>query len=187
MCVPSTMQNRQVLFEQKIFPLRCDKFFVCGSLMRIIWRQTVPLWKPIVHFTSPPTFLLEYSHISVPLKWPPRSELRSIIPFSGLIKNLHCLVCPCTTCVQTINLMISLINSLFTQRNLFFPWEPLDQSEISALPESKLRQFLWASWGGATSPLMCFAYVPNSFLHPLLPKRLLHRLFCIRYMQERMS
>ena len=39
------------------------QIFVCHSLMRIIWRQTVPLWKPFVHFTSPPTFLLEYSHI----------------------------------------------------------------------------------------------------------------------------
>lgn len=91
-------------------------------LMRI-WCQIVPLW-----------ILFEHSNFSIRLQ--PHSSIEvtskistSILPFSGVIKNLHCLVRPCTTCVQAISCFLWLtvfspnvntypLGSLLTNRNL---------------------------------------------------------------------
>ena len=65
-----------------------------------IWCQIVPLW-----------ILFEHSNFSIRLQ--PHSSIEvtskistSILPFSGVIKNLHCLVHPCTTCVYTMMWML---------------------------------------------------------------------------------
>ena len=68
------------------------------------------------------------------------------------------------------DLVFSLIDSFLAPRGYFFPPEPLDQSEISALPESKLKRFSWAS---RTCPLASRA----PFLVALITsKRMLRRL-----------
>ena len=62
------------------------------------------------------------------------------------IKDPHCLVRPRYICKS--DLVFSLIDSFLSPRDYFFPREPLDQSEISALPQIACEQaFSRAGWG----------------------------------------
>ena len=68
--------GRQVLFEQRIFPLifisTIRQIFCLSPLLLMrIECQIGPLWIPFEHTN----FLLDYSHKG-PLKWPPRTELK---------------------------------------------------------------------------------------------------------------
>ena len=92
----------QVIFEQRIFPLifisTIQQVF-CPSppLLMHIWCQIAPLW--VLFERSICSFKLQpQSPIEVTSKiW------TSIIPFSDVTKELHCLVHPSTTCVQMIS------------------------------------------------------------------------------------
>ena len=59
----------------------------------------------------------------------------------------------------------------------FFPREPLDQLEISALTECKLKQFSGDLIAGAPSPFTCLPHARLFSLSPTTSKRLLHGLF----------
>ena len=90
-----------------------------AKIMRI-WCQIVPLWVPFEH-----SFRLQpHSPNEVTSK-----NWTLIIPFIGEIKDLHCLIRPCTTCVQAISCFLWLtvfspnvntypLGSLLTNRNL---------------------------------------------------------------------
>ena len=100
----------------------------------------------------------------VPLKWPPRSELRSII------NKRPSMPCPSMYYMCKNDLVFSLIDSFLAPRDYFFLREPLDQSEISAFPQSKLKRLSWAS---RTCPLASRA---PFLLAPISSKRPLSRL-----------
>ena len=83
---------------------------------------------------------------------------------SGVIKDLHCVV------------HVLLIDTFLAPRGNFFPREPLDQVEISALTECELKRFSGAFRAGAPSPLACIPRARPLSLSPTTSKRLLHRL-----------
>ena len=92
----------QVIFEQRIFPLifisTIQQLFCLSPLLLMhIWCQIAPLW--VLFECSICSFRLQpQSPIEVTSKiW------TSIIPFSDVTKELHCLVYPSTTCVQMIS------------------------------------------------------------------------------------
>ena len=92
----------QVLFEQRIFLLifiaTIQQIFCLSPLLLMhIWCQIAPLW--VLFERSICSFRLQpQSPIEVTSKiW------TSIIPFSDVTKELHCLVCPSATCVQMIS------------------------------------------------------------------------------------
>ena len=66
--------------------------------------------------------------------------------------------------------------SLQVKRSYFFPREPLDQLEITALTECKLKLFSWILRAGAPSPLSYLPLALPFFLVPTTSKRLLRRL-----------
>ena len=92
----------QVIFEQRIFPLifisTIQQLFCLSPLLLMhIWCQITPLW-----------VLFERSICSFRLQPQSPTEVTSkiwssIIPFSDVTKELHCLVYPSTTCVQMIS------------------------------------------------------------------------------------
>ena len=94
--------NPQVIFEQRIFPLILISmiqqiFCLLPLLLMRIWCQIAPLW-----------VLCECSICSFRLQPQSPTEVTSkiwtlVIPFSDVTKELHCLVCPSTTCVQMIS------------------------------------------------------------------------------------
>ena len=71
---------------------------------------------------------------------------------------------------------ILLIDSFLAPRGKFFPREPLDQLEISALTECELKRFSGAFSAGAPSPLACLPRARPFSLSPATSKRLLRRL-----------
>ena len=61
----------------------------------------------------------------------------------GVIYDLHYVV------------HVLLNDSFLDQRGYFFPLEPLNQLEISALTECELKRFSWAFRAGVPSPPAC--------------------------------
>ena len=67
--------------------------------------------------------------------------------------------------------------TVFSSRYNFFPREPLDQLEISAITECELKRFSGAFRAGAPSPLVCLPRACPFSLSPTTSKRLLRKLY----------
>ena len=89
-----------------IFPTIWQIFCPSPLLLMHIWCQTVPLWITLEHSNF--SFRLQpHSPIEVTSKiW------TSIIPFSSEIKDLHCLIRPCTAVLHG-----------YKQSHVFFDWQ----------------------------------------------------------------
>ena len=118
-----------------------------------------------------PTVRWDYSHI-VPLNQiEVTSETWTSIVYnlvvsgaSGVIWDLHYVV------------HVLLIDSFLAPRVNFFPREPLDLLEISALTEWELKRFLEAFGAGAPRPLACLPHVHLFSPLPTTSKHLIRRL-----------
>ena len=151
----------KILFEQRIFPLifisRIQQVFCLSPpLLMHIWCQIAPLW--VLFERSICSFKLQpQSPIEVTSKiW------TSIVPFSDVTKELHCLVRPLATCVQMI--------SCFLWLTVFSPTLiPSGASKPVGIFHTLWKQFLWACQAGTPSLLVSPPCMPHSFLRLLLP------------------
>ena len=134
--------------EQRIFPLifivTIRQVFCLSPLpLMRIWCQFFPSWVPFDHSN----FSLRLRPHS-PIK-PDWSDLQTL--------NFHC--------IQFIRSSLRCPFTIDWQSN-FFPREPLDQLEKSALTECELKRFSGAFRAGAPSPLECLPRAPVfSFTH----------------------
>ena len=167
--------SRQVLFEHIIFPLifisTIQQIFCLSPLLLCVFDVKSFLFK---YRLNNLTFLLDYRH-TVPLKCPPRSEIRL---YHLVVYERSSL---CTTCVQTISCFLQLrvvsphentylFGSLLTNKNLPHP-QKASRNDFHGLLGQALplpsRVFL------ARPALSCFHYFKAQvmFLLKLVTKK----------------